>query len=99
VQKKNPSAKVFAYMPRKSSEPPHVIHLDAMMAAQNLNMATVNGYSGKFPRGYIGYFFEHYDQCDSYMIWRIVSTEKNYGSKNRYDLFKNVITIGRDACL
>jgi len=85
-------------MPQKTSDSPTIIHLDAMMAAQNLNMATVNGYSGKFPRGYIGYFFEHYDQCDNYMIWKIVSTQLYNGSENRYKLFDNVEIIGRDGC-
>ena len=99
IQRKNPFAKVFAYMPQKSSEPPHVIHLDAMMAAQSLNMATVNGYSGKFPAGYLGSFYEHYDKCDSYLVWARASTKKYSGSENRYYMFKNVCIIGRDACL
>lgn len=98
VQRKDPSAKVFAYMPSKSSEP-NIIHLDAMLAAQDLNIATVNGYSGNFPAGYLGYFYDHYDRCEAYYIWMIASTQKNYGSENRYDVFKNVIIIGRDACL
>jgi hypothetical protein len=98
ARRKNPTAKIIAYMPQKTSDSPTIIHLDAMMAAQNLNMATVNGYSGKFPRGYIGYFFEHYDQCDNYMIWKIVSTQLYNGSENRYKLFDNVEIIGRDGC-
>jgi len=98
VQRKDPSAKVFAYMPSPSSEP-HIVHLDAMLAAQNLNMATVNGYSGKFPVGYLGYFYEHYDRCEAYYVWMIASTQNKYGSKYRYDLFKDVLIIGRDDCL
>jgi hypothetical protein len=98
ARRKNPTAKVFAYMPQKSTDPPYVIHLDAMMASQNLNMATVNGYSGKFPPGYIGYFFEHYDRCDSYLAWMNSSPLNNYASANRYNLFKNIVIIGRDTC-
>jgi len=98
IKKKNPSSRVFAYMPQNSPEPPFVIHLDAMMAAQDLNMATVNGYSGKFPSGYIGSFFEHYDQCNSYLTWIIEST-KNIDSTANYHLFKNVVIVGRDRCL
>jgi hypothetical protein len=99
VQKKNPFAKVFAYMPRRSSEPPHVIHLDAMMAAQKLNMATVNGYSGKFPVGYLGSFYENYDNCDSYLFWMMVSTRNFPDSASRYDIFRNVSIVGTEACL
>lgn len=98
IQKKDPSIRVFAYMPSKSSEPPCVIHLDAMLTAQNLNVATVNGYSGKFPPGYLGYFYDHYDRCEAYYIWMIASTQKYIGSANRYDVFNNVIIIGRDDC-
>jgi hypothetical protein len=44
-------AKVFCYMP-KTNQPFFVVHLDAMMAAQSLGLATVNGYSGNYPRNY-----------------------------------------------
>jgi hypothetical protein len=43
--------KVFCYMP-ETNEPFFVVHLDAMMAAQSLGLATVNGYSGNCPRNY-----------------------------------------------
>jgi hypothetical protein len=98
VQIKNPSAKTFAYMPRKSPEPPYVIHLDAMMAAQNLNMATVNGYSGNFPRSYIAYF-QHYDSCGSYWAWMLTSTKKYSDFQNAYRFFKDVMIIGSDTCI
>ncbi len=52
VLKKNPSAKVFAYMPSKSSDPLHVIHMYAMLASQIIHIPTINGYSGSVPRNY-----------------------------------------------
>ena len=98
VLNKEPHAAVFAYMPDKSTDPPWFIHMDAMSAAQNLNMATVNGYTGNFPRGYFENFFEQYDRCDSYLIWKGLSTKKYGNPVNGTDLFQNVVIVGRDGC-
>jgi hypothetical protein len=98
VRSINPSAKAFAYMPKKSPEPPYVIHLDAMMAAQNLAIPTVNGYSGKFPRDYAESFYSHFDQCESYWAW-MTSRAEETDSAYLYHLIKNVTIIGRKGCI
>ena len=98
VKEKNPSSGVFAYMPQNSPEPPYVIHLDAMMAAQDLHMATVNGYSGKFPKGF-GYFYEHPDRCDGYIFWLIASMRPTSSHSDIYNSISNVAIIGRGSCL
>ena len=85
-------------MPDKSSDPPFVVHLDAMLAAQSLNMATVNGYSAILPMSYAD-FYDNYDQCSSLLKWKAISVNK-YGQyyKNN-EIFKNFHIVGRDTCL
>jgi hypothetical protein len=96
VREKGPSAKVFSYMPERSSDPPYAVHLDAMLAAQDLNMATVNGYSGNFPRDYD--FFDNYDQCVSLMKWETIATERSGAERGRRDLFQDMVIAGKDSC-
>jgi hypothetical protein len=97
VQKKGSQSKVFAYMPDRSSDPPFVVHLDAMLAAQNLNMASVNGYSGIFPDDYD--FYYNYDRCDSLLKWKEIAENKYRKYYYGKELFKDFIIAGRDSCL
>src|SRR6056297_182694 len=43
---------ILAYLPVNGKDPYFAIHLDAMLAAQKMNMNVINGYSGNFPPGY-----------------------------------------------
>lgn len=95
VKDKHSAAKVLAYMPAKSSDPPYVVHLDAMMAAQNLNMAAVNGYSGILPSDYYDFFMD-FDQCRALLKWQEVAAKK-YGM-NYNAFFDRLIIIGREDC-
>ena len=98
VLQKGSEIRVFAYMPDKSSDPPYVVHLDAMMAAQNLNMATVNGYSGFYPK-YYDDFYNNFDQCYSLLKWENLST-KRYGVDYQSNVrVNNIIIIGREDCI
>lgn len=97
VQKKGSQSRVFAYMPDRSSDPPYAIHLDAMLAAQNLNMASVNGYSGIFPDDYD--FYYNYDRCDSLLKWKAIAENKFGKYYHGKELFKDFIIAGRDSCL
>ena len=88
---------VFAYMPARK-EKPYIVQLDAMMAAQILNMATVNGHSGILPHNYS--FHDSYDQLAKLSEWMKSSTRKyrSYYRKfhflGRYDsLFDNLVVV------
>ncbi len=95
VKDKHSAAKVLAYMPAKSSDPPYVVHLDAMMAAQNLNMATVNGYSGILPSDYADFFMD-FDQCHTLLKWQETAAKKY--NMNYTRIFDNLIIIAREDC-
>ena len=47
-----PKGTIFSYEPDTMILPAHVYHLDAMLAAQKLQLKTMNGYSGTVPFGY-----------------------------------------------
>ena len=100
VQRKGAQVKIFAYMPDKSSDPSCVVHLDAMLAAQSRNVATVNGYSALLPVNYTDYdFYDKYDLCDSLSKYKAISVKK-YGKYYKdKELFKNFYIIGRDNCV
>ncbi|NNC86675.1 MAG: hypothetical protein HKN75_11395, partial [Bacteroidia bacterium] len=53
-----PAKSIFSYEPDSTDMPIHVYHLDAMMAAQVLQLKTFNGYSGTIPAGYGPYSYE-----------------------------------------
>jgi hypothetical protein len=99
VKKDSSLAKVFAYMPNKSSDPAYIIHLDAMLAGQNLNMASVNGYSGNLPNGYYNTFYGNYDQCVGLMAWKEISTRRYGHFISEAYSFKNIVIAGRESCL
>lgn len=99
VQMKGPNVRAFAYMPDKSSIPPDVMHVDAMLVAQNLNLATVNGYSAKFPHYYFDNFYQNYEYCDSLMKWKAVSANKYGKYYPDKEIFKNLYIVGRGDCL
>lgn len=92
VLKKNPSSKVFIFMPVFKEEP-YLIHLDAMLAAQNLNMATVNGYSGNFPPRYFAEFYENYSRCESLLKWKTFAMQQ-YG----VNPFTGLVIVGGPEC-
>ena len=89
---------IFAYMPENSPDPACMGHLDAMMAAQNLDIATINGYSGNFPRGYYDSFYTKFGQCESYFVWEALAEQKNPHLEGR-DLFAGTAIVGRDTCV
>ncbi|WP_243311386.1 DUF7024 domain-containing protein [Fundidesulfovibrio agrisoli] len=47
-----PDSVLFLDAARAPGEPFYVVQLDAMLASQDMNIPTVNGYSGHFPPGY-----------------------------------------------
>jgi hypothetical protein len=98
VNQKDPETRVFAYMPDKSTDPPDVVHLDAMLAAQSLNMATVNGHSGFSPMHYADFYY-NYDQCSSLLKWKAISVNKYGKYYEDNEIFKNFQIVGRDTCL
>jgi len=94
VQNKFSSAKVFAYMPDNTGDAAHAVHIDAMLAAQNLNISTVNGYSGIFPCGYYA-FYKHFDPI-SLMAWKEISIRRYAQFGAQTGLFENIVVVGRD---
>lgn len=96
LMKKRNEVKVFAYMPIKSADSDDIVHVDAMMAAQNLNLATVNGYSAKFPHYYFDIFYANYKSCDSIMKWKALSSYKYSKYYPNKEMFENLYIVGRD---
>lgn len=94
--KKDSSKIVFAYMPRRLNNLPSVVHIDAMMAAQNLNMATVNGHSSNWPHNYWD-FYTYYYSYVSLKIWKEFSQQKYCRYYADKELFKNLIVIGQEG--
>lgn len=92
VLKKNPSAKVFAFMPSKSSARPYVIHMYAMLASQSIHIPTINGYSAIIPRNY-----EFYLNYEFWALKQWVTVTKAKYSKY-YDptdnLFDGLVVVG-----
>jgi hypothetical protein len=66
------------------------------MAAQNLNIPTVNGYSGSGPHNY--YFIGNLDFCGNYLIWKNYAQRKYSSSSGRDALFANITFIGHEPC-
>jgi len=99
VVNRNPQARIIAYMPDKSAGASHIIHLDAMMAAQDLNMSTINGYSGNFPHNYFESFYDHYDRCDELFKWLAMARMKSTDREHGHALFRDIVVAGRDACI
>jgi hypothetical protein len=95
VKDTKPDAAVFAYMPARSADPPFMTHLDAMLAAQHLRIATVNGYSGNMPHEYYSTFYEGYRNCGSYYLWKNASLDKS--ANQAWAVARDVI-VGRDDC-
>jgi hypothetical protein len=95
VRRGGSQSKIFAYMPDRSSDPPYEIHLDAMLAAQNLSMASVNGYSAILPANYD--FYSNYDQCDSFFKWKTLSAQKYGPYYENEDLLKDCVIVGREC--
>ncbi len=89
---------VFVYMPAGSRSPFWEVHLDAMLAAQELGIRTINGYSGVFPA--------HYDISMNYGdLWaldrwiahsnrRWEGRERIYPQLPGQDLFEGLVIIG-----
>lgn len=82
---------VFAYVPGDENTPDYIIQIDAMMAAQNLNISTVNGYSGSFPSEHFENFLDHYSSCDLLKTYLV-----HAGLSNRQ--IENIAIVGRDGC-
>jgi hypothetical protein len=94
IDKKESSRIVFAYMPEGSNIHPAIVHMDALMAAQNLNFATVNGYSSTLPHKYWDFFTYYY--CDtSLKIWKQYAMQKYCRYYSDKGLFKNLIVVGQ----
>jgi hypothetical protein len=52
ILKIDPNPKLFVYLPENSHNEVVVDTLDAMFAAQELNIKTINGYTGHYPQDY-----------------------------------------------
>jgi len=86
--------KLFVYLPNDTKTA--VNNLDAMLAAQDLNIPTLNGYSGYAPDGW-HISTGRSDVCDKLVRW-IGLSRYRYSANNNNDLFKDLIIIGADAC-
>lgn len=89
---------VFAYMPSDARSPFWEVHLDAMLAAQDLGIRTVSGYSGVFPSYYD--ISMHFADLWALDRWIAHSNRKWEGRERRYpqlpgdDLFEGLVIIG-----
>ncbi|HVO85386.1 MAG TPA: hypothetical protein VMU60_13260 [Syntrophobacteria bacterium] len=92
VLKKNSRAGILVYMPEKCYYPPNIIQLDAMLAAQSLNMATVNGFSARSPKGYD--FFNYYYLPSALVKWMYMNGD---GTGER--IFGNMVIVGQEIDL
>lgn len=52
-----PPGSIISYEPDTLVDPHFVLHLDAMMASQYLDLTCVNGYSSTSPWGYMGFWY------------------------------------------
>jgi hypothetical protein len=94
---KNPSPKVYVYLPEDSKDNPVVDTLDAMLAAQQLNIATINGYSGYWPKDYHVNINRH-DVCSGLITWVGKSRHDN-GNNSINESLDNLIVIGGESCM
>jgi hypothetical protein len=94
---KNPSPKVFVYLPEDSKDEPVVDTLDAMLAAQQLNIATINGFSGYWPQDY-HVNINRSDVCSGLINWIGLSRHQN-GKGSINESLDNLIVIGGESCM
>lgn len=99
----NPRARILAYMPPESYDQtgpggPAILHLVAMMAAQSIDIATVNGYSATVPYNY--FFSLNYNQDWALCQWMAFSKAKyeqehaSAPSESVEHLFDDLVVIG-----
>jgi hypothetical protein len=94
VLKKNPSAKVFAYMPLSYTGMPQHFHMHAMLASQSIHIPTINGYSSRWPQGY-SYFFLNYNKPWALKRWMVFTQEKYSTHRNSTEnLFDGLVIVG-----
>ena len=68
----------FAYAPDEKTEDPLYIQLDAMLAAQTLNIKTINGYTATSPSGYAPFWVNHdYISLNTWLKSRDMTVLKN----------------------
>jgi hypothetical protein len=93
VLKRNPSAKVFAYMPPKDVYQPYTVHMYAMLASQSIHVPTINGYSGGLPKNYELHI--NYDKPWALKLWMTYTNER-YGKPQSptEGLFDGLVIIG-----
>jgi len=96
VLSKDLNPKLFVYLPENSKDEAVVNTLDAMLAAQSLNIPTINGYSGHWPQDYHITVGRH-DVCAGLIRWIGISNYR-YGADSHADLFKDLIVIGGESC-
>lgn len=84
----NVEVKSFYYMPLDTDEPPMMTHIDAMLASQDLNIPTINGYSGGYPWGY-EYFYDQPRSLDPLKRWMTMPFEAPPGQS----LFDGLLII------
>ena len=95
VKVKDPAANLFVYVSSMADDS-RITQMDAMMAAQSLNIPTVNGFSGSGPRNY--YFIGNLDFCGNYLMWKNYAQQKYAGPNGRDALFANLTFIGHEPC-
>jgi hypothetical protein len=96
ILSKDPSSKVFVYLPEDSHDDPVVDTLDAMLAAQVLNIPTVNGYSGYWPKDY-RININRKDVCSGLIKWIGMSKHNNSAGSSE-QLLDNLTVIGGESC-
>lgn len=96
ILKKRFDTKLFVYMPHNSADKKDLQQLDAMMAAQHLNIATINGHSGIWPPSY---YLDDDGSCDSYQLWKVAAINKYAEQDSNCSLFTDVVFVGHDVCI
>jgi hypothetical protein len=95
VLKEGVKPRVFVYMPDNEKIPFYMMHLDAMLASQDMNIATVNGYSSLHPRGLI---YDKFSECETLYYWKAFSGRR-HAHDHKYDgLFDSLKIVGRNDC-
>jgi hypothetical protein len=101
ILKIDPNPKLFVYLPEKTHNNHYEVvedTLDAMFAAQELNIKTINGYTGHYPQDYhieIG----RGDVCIKVIQWIGISNYKySIATGATADLFKDLIVVGGESC-
>lgn len=84
----NVEVKSFYYMPLDTDESPIFTHIDAMLASQDLNVPTINGYSGGYPWGY-KYFYDQPRSLDPLKHWMTLP----FKAKSEKALFDGLLII------